>query len=275
VEEALTFESTTVRARKALLDALDALADQRDALVLVGAHAIYLYTGDEDVPIATYTKDADLVVVPSALRASPLIEDAMARAGFRHDPKLQQPGEWISPDGIPVEFLVPAVLKRGGGRRAARISPHSKRAARVVPGLEAAAVDNRLHKLTAIDPADQRVLEVKVASPSALVVAKLFKIGERHAQSPGRLIDKDAHDLYRLLRARESDEIAEGLRALLENDLAGDVTRQAVHWMRTLCGTAEGVLPTMAGRTEELVGSPADVAQATWALVQDVLDRLP
>jgi hypothetical protein len=274
VEEALTFEPTTVRARRALLDALEALGAQREALVLVGAQAIYVYTGDADVPIATYTKDADLVFIPSKLRASPQIEEAMARAGFRHDPKRQQPGEWTSADGIPVELLVPGAFKSGGGRRAARIPAHSKRVARIVPGLEAAAVENRFHELTALDPGDPRTFELKVASPSALVVAKLFKIGERHDRTPGRLIDKDAHDLYRLLRATESDEIAKGLQALMQNDLARDVTTQAVEWMRTLSNSPEAIIPMMAGRTEELVGSRDDVAQATWTLIQDVLDRL-
>ena len=35
-----------VRARNALLDAADALVEQLDAVVLVGAQAIYLHTGD-------------------------------------------------------------------------------------------------------------------------------------------------------------------------------------------------------------------------------------
>ncbi len=37
-----------VRARTALLDAADALVEQLDALVLVGAQAIYLHTGRAD-----------------------------------------------------------------------------------------------------------------------------------------------------------------------------------------------------------------------------------
>jgi hypothetical protein len=35
---------------------------------------------------------------------------------------------------------------------------------------------------------------------AALVVAKLHKIGERE-NTPTRLVNKDAHDLYRILRA--------------------------------------------------------------------------
>ena len=38
------------RSRRALLDALEALAEHRDGVILIGAHAVYLYTGEADVP---------------------------------------------------------------------------------------------------------------------------------------------------------------------------------------------------------------------------------
>jgi hypothetical protein len=38
-----------VSARRALLDALDALGPHRDAVILVGAQAIYLHTGSAEV----------------------------------------------------------------------------------------------------------------------------------------------------------------------------------------------------------------------------------
>jgi hypothetical protein len=41
-----------IATRSALLDALEALADQRSALVLIGAQAIYLHTGDAPVALA-------------------------------------------------------------------------------------------------------------------------------------------------------------------------------------------------------------------------------
>ncbi len=52
-----------VAARRVLLDALDALAAHRDALVVIGAQAIYLHTGEADVALAEATKDSDLVDV--------------------------------------------------------------------------------------------------------------------------------------------------------------------------------------------------------------------
>jgi hypothetical protein len=61
-----------VAARAALLDALDALAEQRDALVLIGAQAVYLHTGGADIALAEATKDSDLAVDPRALVDDPL-----------------------------------------------------------------------------------------------------------------------------------------------------------------------------------------------------------
>ena len=48
-------EPLYVVARAALLDALDAIGEQRDAVVLVGARAIYLQTGDADIAVPTFT----------------------------------------------------------------------------------------------------------------------------------------------------------------------------------------------------------------------------
>jgi hypothetical protein len=55
-------------ARRVLLDALDALGDQRDAVVLVGAQAIYLHTGDTDLAVAPFTTDGDVAINPENFR---------------------------------------------------------------------------------------------------------------------------------------------------------------------------------------------------------------
>ena len=49
-----------IQARTALLDALEALGAHRDAVVLIGAQAIYIHTGEAPVALAPFTKDADL-----------------------------------------------------------------------------------------------------------------------------------------------------------------------------------------------------------------------
>ena len=70
-----------VRARNALLDAADALSEQLDAVVLVGAQAIYLYTGDADFATAEYTTDADSCVAPpTELHGMPLPTETTRRA---------------------------------------------------------------------------------------------------------------------------------------------------------------------------------------------------
>ena len=66
-----------VRARSALLDALDALAPHLDAVVVVGAQAIYMHTGKLDVALAEATKDSDVAVDPRVLPDDPRIENAI------------------------------------------------------------------------------------------------------------------------------------------------------------------------------------------------------
>ena len=118
-----------VAARAALLDALDALDALRDAVVLVGAQAIYLYTGEAPVAIAAFTKDADLALDTRLLADRPLIEEAMRKAGFVQSAESPQPGAWTSPAGIPVDLMVPEAQAGASGRRGARVPPHSPSAA--------------------------------------------------------------------------------------------------------------------------------------------------
>ena len=60
-----------IAARGALLDALDALAAHRDALVVIGAQAVYLHTGAADVALAEATKDSDVAIDPREARRRP------------------------------------------------------------------------------------------------------------------------------------------------------------------------------------------------------------
>lgn len=115
-----------VRARAALLDTLDALEPHLDALVLVGAQAIYLHTGDADLAVAQYTTDADFSISPGDLSDTPLLGDLLMAHGFL---PREHPGGWLTPDGIYVDVMVPEALA-GPGSRGARLGPHGKRAAR-------------------------------------------------------------------------------------------------------------------------------------------------
>ena len=261
------------RARAALLDALEALEAHRDAVVLVGAQAIYLYTGHTDVPIATETKDTDLAIDPDRLATDPLIEQAMSKAGFLRNLDSGQPGEWVNETGIPVDLLVPETMVPDVGRRGARIPPHSKVATRKVLGLEAALVDNRRIDVRALQPDDDRLYQANVAGPSALCVAKLHKLGERR-ERPDRLLDKDAHDLYRLMRKIETGELAEGFGLLLDDRRSSGVTTAAIGYLETLFTGAEAQGATMAGAAEVGVGDPTAVTAAATLFANDLLDAL-
>lgn len=64
-------DPTYVEARRVLLDALTALAPFGRAVIVAGAQAIYLLTGDADLAVAPYTTDADLTLDPSPLGDEP------------------------------------------------------------------------------------------------------------------------------------------------------------------------------------------------------------
>ncbi len=117
-----------VVARQVLLDALAALGVHRNAIVLVGAQAIYLRVGDADLAVAPYTTDADLAIDPAVLAEIPPIEQALIAAAFQ--PKTRDSvGIWITkrptslgPDTeVAVDLLVPASVSPGTRRRAARL----------------------------------------------------------------------------------------------------------------------------------------------------------
>ncbi len=218
-------EDQLVEVRSALLDALTALADHRDSVIVIGAQAIYLHTGRADVALAEATKDSDLAVDSRSLGHDPRIETAMESARFCHDPS-GQPGAWLSPRGVPVDLMVPEALAGTRGRRGVDLPPHDKRAMRRAVGLEAAVVDNNEMTIQSLGADDWRRVTARVAGPAALLVAKMHKIGERELD-PKRLVDKDAHDVYRLLVAIDTSTFVAAFRLLLDDDLAGEVRHGA------------------------------------------------
>jgi nucleotidyltransferase-like protein len=263
-----------VAARCALLDALEALAAHRASVIVIGAQAIYMHTGGAAVGLAETTKDSDLALDTRSLSNVPLLESAMIAAGFRRDPHAAQPGSWFNADGIPVDLMVPESLAGGSGRRGARIPPHSKHAARRAAGLEAALIDNAPILVTPLDSRDGRAYTANVAGPAALLVAKLHKLGERQS-TPGRLVDKDAHDLYRLLVATRTEDIAHTLRQLQDDPLAGPTTHQALTYLADLFATGpDAVGAMMAGRAEQGIGDPLTVAASAAILASDLLHAL-
>jgi hypothetical protein len=255
-----------VAARKGLLDALDALAPHREALILVGAQAIYLHVGEADLAVAPYTTDGDLALDPRALGPDPRIKEAMETAGFHlKDP----PGLWRSQSDIQIDLLVPDAVG-GAGSRAARLGVHGNQVARKARGLEAALVDKAEHRISALDPADAREHRLAIAGPAALLVAKLHKLAER-IEDPKRLKPKDALDVLRLLRAVPAAKLAAKLAVLVGDEVSQVVTTEAIGQLRTLFGAAGGVGSQLAARAVEGLDDPLTIAASCAVLTEELL----
>ncbi|GGL15915.1 hypothetical protein Sme01_21020 [Sphaerisporangium melleum] len=266
-----------VRSRFALLDALSALDAHRDAVIVIGAQAVYLRTMRSPVALAETTKDSDLALDPRVLEDEPLLERSMSRAGFYRDPADGQPGAWLNAEGIPVDLMVPEALAGPGTKntRGARIPPHDRRATRRARGLEAAVIDNSVMDVAALDPDDDRAYRVRVAGPAALLVAKLHKISERHISAPHRLNDKDAHDIYRILIDADTSELAAVFNVLQRDSISSETTSEAIEHLAKLFAQGPDALGArMAGRAEEGIGEPETVALATSLLAADLVQAL-
>jgi ribosomal protein L11 len=247
-----------VEARRVLLDALDALGDQRASVILAGAQAIYLQAGPGSLPIADFTTDGDLALDPARLVDDPTLASLMEAGGFelkRYD-GVPEPGIWEAPATvndrevmIPVDLIVPTGVAPPGGTRGARLGPHGKRAARKVHGLEAVLVDHKTMLVEALDPRDERSTKVKVAGPAALLVAKTHKIGDRVKDGmEDRLDDKDASDVVRLMQTSPPQQLAPVFDILLADPVAGGPTLKALEVFRQLFGVRNGVGIEMAAR---------------------------
>jgi hypothetical protein len=278
-----------VAARRVLLDALVALAAHKPAVIVAGAQAIYLRTGEGEsgvapyttdgdlaIGIAPYTTDGDLAIDPTVLRDEPLLGSAMRAAGFT--PSLTEPGIWLATatvDGteltIPIDLIVPEAVAPPGGRRGARLGPHGNRAARRAVGLEAALVDHSLLTITALEASDVRAFEVEVAGVAALFVAKAHKIHDRlESNRPGRAEDKDAADVYRLMQTTSPADVASRLTELRQHETAGPATDAAIGYLAELFGRRNGQGVQMAVRALRLAIPEAQVA----TLAADYIGRL-
>lgn len=262
------------RTRSALLDALEALAEHRDAVVVIGAQAVYLRTGRIAVALPETTKDSDLAIDPRALGDRPLVEDAMRAAGFAPADEKAQPGTWVNAAGIPVDLMVPATLSGAGGRRGARVPPHSRLAMRRAAGLEAAVIDRSRMRIGSLTAAEVRAVDAWVAGPAALLVSKLHKLAEREGD-PDRLADKDAHDVYRLLVAVPLAELVRTFEWLRNDAVAEEATNVGLAALERLFAAGPMALGSrMAGRAEAGIGAPEVVAASAATLASDLVVEL-
>lgn len=266
-------DEIVARARRALLDAFEALGAHRDSVILVGAQAIYLHTGSAEIALAEFTTDGDLIIDSRSLGDDPHIEAAMEAGGFVHDPIARNPGVWLSRDGVQIDLMVPAAIA-GPGRRSVQAPPHNPHSMRKSPGLEAALIDNSRMAITALDEMDTRVLEVTVAGPAALLAAKLHKLHERISEHRA-VENKDAHDIYRLLVAIPTADLAAAMRPLLAADISAATAATAVEYLAELFSSGPSAAGSlMAGAAEAGIGDPAFVAQSVSLLAADLTAAL-
>ena len=207
MDDPLTLRIEYIEARRVLLDALGALRPHLDAVVLIGAQAVYLRTAGRLPTYQPYTTDADIVLDPARLLDNPPLGRSMSDAGFV---LTDEPGIWEARFKrvgfgeeivVPVDLIVPEQVASKAGRRSARLpGEHGKNSARKSPGVEATLVDYGSIEIASFERSDTRSVVVNVAGEAALLVAKLHKLGDR-LEKPERLEAKDAGDVYRLFDA--------------------------------------------------------------------------
>lgn len=257
-----------VNARKGLLDAIEALGRHREAVVLVGAQAIYMRVGSADLSIEPFTLDGDMALDPDLLGAHPPIAQALADHGFVHD--AADLGRWCGPTGVVVDLMVAEALG-GGGRRGARLpEPHGKRVARKAKGLEAAMVDNDGLEIASLDVADGRRYAIRVADEAALLVAKAHKIYERK-DDVDRIREKDSLDVLRLLRGTDTERMAARIERLLDAPVARDATRAAVSFLQELYESPEALGSSLAAAAANGLEDPEEISQSCAVLAEDFL----
>jgi len=262
-----------------LLDALEAIGTHRDAVVLVGAQAIYLRVGDAHLAVAPFTTDGDLAIEPALLADIPPLEKALAAAGFF--PKTHDSvGVWIThrktslsvKTEVAVDLLVPRAVSPGTGRRSARLPGHDSRAARLVAGLEGALVDSDIMPLCALETADSRSFNIRVAGPAALLVAKVHKISERHGSE--RQVDKDALDIVRLLRGTTTEDLAARYRRLLADERSKSTAASGLTMFQDAFARKSSVGIEMAVRSAGSLVDPAELTTSCELLANDLLTLL-
>lgn len=238
--------------RQVLLDALEALEDHLDSLILVGAQAVSLRASQSNaIADPPYTTDGDLGIDPRSLADQPLLAERLDAAGFHLARERDQSrvGTWEKsvPSGsvpglaedtvVGVDLLVPEAVS-GAGRRGARLGVHGKDVAAKSPGLEAALVDHTVEGVTAFEEHDPREYEIRVAGPAGLLVAKVHKIADRITDARRGRVDrlkggKDLLDVLRLYEVQDLDEFASSLRRCLTDEVAESATRKAIDQLRS------------------------------------------
>ncbi|MFK4729484.1 hypothetical protein ROT00_07345 [Agromyces mediolanus] len=208
-----------IRSRGLLVDVLKELQPQRDALTVVGAHAVLERTKAlEPYLVSDATRDADLGVTPELLSAEPLLGATLRDLGLEEASQVR-PGVWglVSErdrdlhDRLTIDLIAPASLA-GPGRRAAKVGPHGARAVSKTAGTELTVIDRSIMRVGKLDTSEG--VDAYVAGHGALLCAKAYKLFDRldereRVRNPERLRTKDAADMYRLMATSAPGQVRE------------------------------------------------------------------
>lgn len=206
------------RSRRLLITTIVALGEHADAVTVVGAHAVHVWVQKKWGPIdMESTRDGDLAVNPVLIAEDPKIMELLAGIGLE-PARPERPGIYglVSERAFSweqrttVDLLVPETYAGSKGR-SARI-PGQKSATTRAYGLELAIHDRTLTKISTTDGAPELTVDVNVAGPAALLIAKAHKVSERLAdveKRPDRLRPKDSGDIALLMMVTDGAEMAE------------------------------------------------------------------
>lgn len=259
-----------IAARRVLLDCLHLLSAQSEALVLVGAQAIYLQTPVLDAGLPASTTDGDIAIDPDLLFENPDLTAVLESAGFRPH---TSPGTWFSPEGVPIDLMVPSAALPTSNRRTAPLGGQGGQTARRTSGLELSLRDNSSMELCALDPNDLRVAMVKVASPAALVVAKLVKLDERMSGSrPDRVLAKDASDVLRILRYNDAAAIGATLGRFAAEGVGAGTIQTGIELLRSQISLRKSPLIELAAQEHRQFETGQQITTSYLVLAQRLLE---
>ncbi|TFD74188.1 hypothetical protein E3T54_15480 [Cryobacterium sp. Sr8] len=205
------------RSRRLLITTIVALGEHANAMTVVGAHAVHVWVQKKWGPVdMESTRDGDLAVNPVLIAEDPKIMQIMAEIGLE-PARPERPGiyGYVNERGLSweqrttVDLLVPETYAGSKGR-SARI-PGQKSATTRAYGLELAIHDRTLIRISTTDGEPEMSVEVNVAGPAALLIAKAHKVSERLAdvdKRPDRLRPKDSGDIALLMMVTDGAEMA-------------------------------------------------------------------
>ncbi|MHB1846837.1 MAG: hypothetical protein ACYCWW_18605 [Deltaproteobacteria bacterium] len=246
---AYSYDVAMAEARDLLLDALAALEPHREALIVVGAQAVYEHTRLVEGLEQPSTSDSDLAVDPSLVTPSTSIYQALLDAGLfpaRPDRSGIYSRTPTLPGGKPhlptLDLIAPeSVAGSSRSHRGARIAGQDRRAVSKADGLEMALLDFEWRRIGPIAGGSGREeVEVKVAGAAALLCAKAWKLYERvrdaEAGKPWRLREKDAGDIWHLMYVSDPDEVRETFERCSQHQTMGQAVRTGQEYLAGLFG---------------------------------------